>query len=823
METVIQDLRFGLRMLWKKPGFTLAAIITLALGIGANTAIFSVVNFILLRPLPVKQPRDVSFLSYRQKGNWRSSFTYPEFQEIRNQAGAVFSDAAALELYQMEGLRLNDKSETLMATYVSGNFFDVLGLKPALGRLIQPGEGKSTGADPVLVLGYSFWKSHFNGDPGIVGKHATISGRPVTVVGIAPPDFRGVSSLLDTQGYLPLSMVDIPAKGHGEEPDLFSDQKTHRLTLIGRLKDGLSLAQAQPALAVVAGRLAQLDPANDKDIELRAQHLDPLALVVDTTTPLPMVAALFLILAGLVLVLACLNVANLFLVRATARRREMAVRAALGAARWRLVRQLLTESLALALLGCGFGVLIGTSACTALSSAPLHTTLPIVFDFSFDWRVFLYAFGVALFCTVVVGIVPALRASRPNLNETLRENTRTASGARQRLRSLLVVAQVAGSLTLLIVTGLFVRSLRNVERADLGFDPGHVLNLTLNPRQSGMNDEQARNFYRDLLDRAKALPGVQCASLAASVPFGYNNYDAELEIDSFKPAAGRPLPTAGLNMVSPGYFETMRIPILRGRAFLESDKEDMPKVAVINETMAQRYWPKEDPIGKKFTLHRRDATEQVEIVGISKNSKTQDLAGPITEFVYRPIAQSYVPVQNLQVRTWESPEGMTRDVINTIHSMAPGIPVFDVQTMTAALSTLNGLLVFRLGAWVAACMGGLGLVLAIVGVYGVLSYASAQRTQEIGIRMALGASRLLVLKMILRQGMVIVVSGLFVGILAALGLAKLLSDLLVDVTATDPATFAGVSLLLAMVALLTCYIPARRAAKMDPMVALRYE
>ena len=823
METILQDLRYGLRMLRKNPGFTLTAIFTLALGIGANTAIFSVVDFILLRPLPIAKHQQVSYLSFRQKGDWKKAFTYPEFSEIRNQTSSIFSDTAAIELYQMEGLSLHGKNETILTSYVSGNFFDVLGIGPVVGRVIQPSEGKSTGADPVIVLSYSFWKTRFNRDPNVVGTQATINGRPVTVIGVAPEGFRGVSSLLDTQGYLPLSMAQVPGPKPGDKGDLFSDRKVRRLTLISRLKPEADLAQAQSAMSVIAGRLSQQDPENDKDMILRASHLDPIALVVDSSDPLPMVATLFLILAGLVLALACLNVANLFLVRATARQREMAVRSAMGAGSWRLVRQLLTESLSLAVLGCGLGIALGIVASRALGSIPLGTSLPIIFDLAFDWRVFAYAFAAAVVCTLLVGIVPALRLSRLKLNETLRENARTTSGARQRLRSILVMAQVAGSLTLLIVTALFVRSLQNVQRSDLGFDPAHVLNLTVDPRHSGLDDNQARAFYRDLLDRARALPGVQSASLAGSVPFGYNNFAAELEIEGYKAAPGQPVPTAGFNMVSPAYFETLKIPILRGRAFGVSDKEDTPQVVIVNEAMVKHFWPNEDPIGKQFALRRNDRSSRVQVVGVVKNSRNTDLSGPITDFIYAPLAQNYLPLQVLQVRTIAAPENMARDVVTVIRTLAPQLPVSDVQSMTVALGTLNGMLIFQLGAALAACLGGLGLVLAVVGVYGVLSYVSAQRTHEIGIRMALGAPRFLVLKMILRQGMGIIVFGLVMGVLVALGMGQLLSSLLVDVKASDPLIFAAVSLFLALIALITCYIPARRAAKVDPMVALRYE
>jgi predicted permease len=824
MANILQDIRYGIRMLRKSPAFTLVAALTLALGIGANTAIFSVVDFLLLRPLAVASPQQMSYLAFRQKGDWKKGFSYPEFSEIRSQTSAIFTDTAAAELYQMDGFSVQGESDPIWTDYVSGNFFEVLGLRPALGRLIQPSEGNVAGADPVIVLSYSFWKTHFNSDPGVVGAQASINGRPVTVIGVAPESFRGVSSLIDTQGYLPLGMAALASQKLGApKSDLFTDRKNRGLTLVSRMRPEASLPQVQSSLGVIAGRLAQEDPENSKDMILHAFDLGPLSLVVDSSEPLPMVAALFLILAGLVLALACFNVANLFLVRATARRREMTLRAALGAGRWALVRQLLTESLVLAVLGCGSGVMLGIAASRTLASLPLGTNLPITFDLVFDWRVFAYAFAAALFGTLVVGVVPALRASGLNLNEALRESSRTTSGGRQRLRSVLVITQVAGSLTLLIVTALFVRSLYNVQRSDLGFDPSHVLNITIDPHQSGLNDQQGRSFYRELLERVAALPGVQSASLAGSVPFGYSNLAADLEIQGYKPTPSQPLPSAGFNVVSPGYFETMKIPIREGRAFRDADADGSLRVAIVNEAMVKHYWPSEDPIGKQITIQRDNRSDVAEIVGVVRNSRTDDLSGPIGDYVYAPWAQNYISAETLQVRTTAPPENMAHEIVAAVHSLSPALPVFDVQGMTAALGTLNGILVYQVGAALAACLGGLGLLLAIVGVYGILSYVSVQRTHEIGIRMALGASRAEVLKMVLRGGLVIVLAGLVLGILLSMEMASLIGSLLVGVAATDPLTFAGVSLLLAMIALATCYIPARRATKVDPMVALRYE
>jgi macrolide transport system ATP-binding/permease protein len=820
LDTCCQDIRFGLRMLRKSPGFTAVAVLTLALGIGANTAIFSLVDWLVLRPLPIESPDRVVFLVSSVKGGGlTSAFPYPEFQDIRAQTTNIFSDVAAAQVYQMDGVSWGTQSQPMWASYVTGNLFDVLGIKPAAGRLLFPGEGSARGADPVLVISHSYWKSHFNADPDIVGQKVTVNRRPMTVVGVAPEGFRGLTSILDTQGYIPLAMAadlkDAPA-------DFLTDRHTPNSALIARLRQGISLQEAQSALEVVARRLAQQHPELANLVTLRALQIGPAGLAIDPGHPevLTLVSALFLILAGSVLVLACVNIANLLLVRAGSRQREMAMRAALGATRSRLVRHLLTESLLLAMLGGIAGVVLGLGASRSISSIPLRTSLPIVLDFRFDWRVFAYAFGAALLTGLLVGIVPALRAGGGDVNEILHEGGRTSTSGRNRLRSALVAAQVGGSLMLLIVAGLFVRSLRHVEDSNLGFDPSGVLNLTVDPHEAGYDQLQTREFFRNLLERAQSLPGVQSASLAASVPMGYDNFGSALTIDGYEPPAGHRA-WAHYNAVSPGYFETMRIPLLRGREFLDSDTENSPHVALISKEMAERYWHGKDPIGRNFSMVDQPTWRIVGIVGnIQPNSYEAAEALP---FFYVPLAQFQQTAATLQVRTTAAPEMRARQVIGLVHSLEPAMPVFDVQPMTAALDTLNGFLMFQFAAALAASLGLLGLVLAVVGVYGVVSYAASERTHEIGLRIALGAQRRDVLRMIFGQGLVIVLIGVAAGLAAAAGMAKLVGNFLVGVGSLDPITYSAASLLLALIALAASYMPAHHAMCVDPMVALRHE
>jgi len=820
---LLQDVRYGLRILRKSPGFTAVAVLTLALGIGANTAIFSLVDCLVFRPLPVEHPGEVVLLTSARKGNGPSiAFSYPDFTDIQQQTGGVFSDVSAVGMFGPDGLSVDGKSQSMWPFYVTGNFFDLLGIRPALGRLTLPSEGSVAGADPVLVLGYAYWKSRFDGDPSVVGRKASINGVPLTIIGVAPAGFHGLVSVMDFHGYIPLGMgaalKDVPN-------DFLAARDNAEFRLVARLRTGVTVQQARTALSVVAQRLSQQRPATDGEMTLSILHLGPAGLAVDPTNPeiLPFVSSVFLVLAALVLVLACMNIANLFLVRGGARQREMAIRAALGATRTRLVRQLLIESLLLALLGCGGGIILGIGGSHAFSSIPLNTSFPIILDFHFDWRVFAYALGAAILTGVLVGIMPGLRAARSDVNEILHEGGRTSTAGGHRLRSALVVAQVGGALMLLIIAGLFVRSLEKAQHTDLGFDPNHVLNLTIDPHEAGYNETQAREFYRTLLDRTRSLPGVQSASLAASVPMAYGGVPgAALKIDGYQPPKDQKNPSAGYNAVSSGYFKTMHISLLRGREIQDSDSQNSQRVAVIDQMMADRYWHGRDPIGRHFST-TDDPAHPIEVIGIARNALEVAVFAPDVPFFYVPFSQFYQPVATLQVRSAAVPEAPVPEVTGLIRSLEPAMPVFDVQPMTTALETLSGFLLFRFAATLAASLGILGLMLAVVGVYGVISYAASQRTHEIGIRLALGAQPLQILKMILRQGFIIVGAGVLAGILAAAGMARLVANLLFGVPPGDPVTYATASALLAAVALLACWIPVRRAMRVDPLVALRYE
>jgi predicted permease len=824
MGSFIQELRQSSRSLLKKPGFTFIAILTLSLGIGANAAIFSLVNSVLFRPLPIKDPSQFTVLGFtRGHGELETHLSYPALEDLRHQPDSPFTDLIGYQSGS-DGLDVDGKAYAVFTNYVTGNYFEVLGLKPAMGRLFLPTEGRVPGADSVIVLSYSLWKSRFGGDPNLIGRKVLVDAQPFTVVGVTPENFHGLKTLIDAQAYIPFAMhVSLTAQYRGDESrNAISDRNIQNLEAFGRLKTGVTAAQAARALAPAAMQISKLAPESDKDLEI--QVIPELQARPEPGAFNSMFAAsgLFLALAAFVLVLACMNVANILLVRATLRRREMAIRAALGGTRARLVRLLLIESVLLALFGGLGGVVIGTWMSGSISSINLETTLPIVLDFSFDWRVFSYALVAALLTGILVGIIPAIRSSRSNLVEVLNTSVRTVAIGRQRFRSALVVAQVAGSLVLLIMAGLFTRSLGMARKVNLGFDPNQVANFSFDVRGKGYSEEQGQQFSKQLLERVRTLPGVESAALAWTVPFGYYSDSESLQIDGYTPPSNVSAPFAGTSAVSPGYLQTMRIVLIHGRDFSDADLAKSETVAIVNEAMVQKFWPNQDPLGRQFQL-KSHPKKQIRIIGIVKNSRRQDFDGPMPPFFYTAIAQGFTPLQTLHVRTFGPPENIIALVQKEFEKLAPGLPLFDVETMMQAMNTLNGLLLFEVGAGIAAALGLLGLVLAIVGVYGIVSYVTSQRTHEIGIRMALGANPSQILKMVLRQGLLVVGIGLVVGLAAAVAAGYLAVGFLVGVSPTDPITLSGVSVVLAIVTLLACYIPARRATKVDPMVALRYE
>jgi predicted permease len=818
MHTLKQDVFHGLRLLWKAPAFTVVAALTLALGIGANTAIFSMVSWLLLRPLPVERPMELVELAFQQRhSNVQNQFSVPEYREIREQSTAHLQDVAAYQI-GLDGLSVEHRADRVMTYFVTGNFFSTLGLKPTIGRLLMPGEGDRAGADPVLVLGYAYWKSRFNGDPSVLDKKVLLNGRPFTIVGVGPEGFHGPYAILEAQAYLPLGMRVI----EGVPADFMQNRGGRGLVLLAMPRQGVTLDQARAALKVVGQRIASEHPDTNQDFDLQAYLEVRSRPQPDPNNTMLLISSMFLGLAAMVLIVACLNVANIVLVRATTREREMAVRAALGATRGRLIRQLLTESLMLALLGGLAGLALGYAGSRALASIDIQTDLPILFDFTFDWRVFGYGLAAAVLTGALVGIVPALRASRRDINAILHQGGRSVVGAGARIRTALVIGQIAGSLTLLVVAGLFTRSLQAAQRTNLGFDPSHVANFYMDPTQIGYDAVQTGAFYTSLLDRVRALPGVEAAATASGAPMGYYNNGDSVSVDGYQPPPGQPRPSSNYLIISTDYFRTLRIPVVSGRQFILADDAQAADVAIVNQTFADKYWPKQDPIGRTFRMDSDARHAALRVVGVTANARYNGITGEIPSVFYIPFAQhvSEGSLQALQVRVAGDAAAQIPTVERLIATMAPDLPVFDVKTMTQALDTLNGLMVFELGAGLAAVLGVLGLILSVIGVYGVISYSAAQRTQEIGVRMALGARPADVLWMVLRHGSTVVAVGLVLGLFCALGVGRLIRPFLV-IDPADPLTYLTVSGLLGTVALAACYIPARRSTTVDPIAALR--
>jgi len=817
------DLRYAVRQYAREPGVTVVLLVTMALGIGANTGVFSVLNG-LLRPLPVRSPEQLVVIAADTKGDetgLRYRFSYLALEDLRHQT-EKFSDLFAYSP-RLGGLTSRAKTTQFLYSAVTGNYFSALGVRPAAGRLLEPREGESEHAPLVVVLGYSFWQRRFGGDPNLIGQQVSVDGRAATVIGVAARDFHGIYEGLEMEGYVPLSGVT----GNERLREMFVSRNARPLTVLGRLKPHVSLDEAQSEMNVLTRRMEDQYPATDKGIGARVVP-EPLARPIPLRAGMemfPFIRFSLLFLAALVLTVACMNIANILLVRATVREREMAIRAALGSGRGRLIRQMLTESVLLALFGAIAGMLIGNWASQTFADAlpGLVSDVPVRFDVSFDWRVFTYALSAALLAGGLIGIWPALRVSRTEPGAALHDGSRTNSSGpqRQRIRGLLVAGQVAGSLVLLVAAGLFVRSLDRAQRLDLGYVPDHVLNARMNPQWVGYDKQHTTDFYNELERRVKAWPDVQSASLAFAAPLGLIGGGDTVYIEGRTVDPREQPPSVGYNTVDASYFDTMRIPVLRGRAFQDSDTETTRLVAMVNQTMAQRYWPNQDPIGKRFRIGSA-AAPLVEVIGVAHDSKYIFVVEGSLPYFYVPFTQLSSSMRVLHVRSLIDPETLISRVEQEVHALDPVMPV-SFQTMDGAVAGAQGFFLLRVGAIQAGAMGLLGLLLAAVGVYGVMSYGATQRTREIGIRMALGATPQTVLGMILHQGVWMVIAGVVVGLMGATAVTRVLGRFLFSISFADPLVFLTAAALLALVALAACWIPAHRAMRVEPMVALRHE
>ncbi|HUB52956.1 MAG TPA: ABC transporter permease [Terracidiphilus sp.] len=820
MGTVIQDLRFAFRQLAKSPSFAIATVLTLALGIGANTAVFSLVNSLLLKPLPVPHAEQIATLAPRiGHGPLGQPFSWNEYKEIRKESSNVFSDVFAWTL-NIDGLAApGQRPDRLMTMFVSGNFFDALQLKPAAGRLFLSSEGEVLGQDAVVVLSYDYWKQKFNGDPGVVGRGVTIDGHAFTVVGVAPQGFTGMQSFLSVAAYMPISELGIS----GTPDSVLQDWQSRLLLVTGRLRPDQSMKQANATLKLVAQNLVRMQPVAEKQMGIEAYPEPQLRINAGDPNMMYIISGLFLALAVMVLMLACVNVGNLVLVRASARERELAIRTALGARRSRLLRQLVTESVLLAVMGCALGVVLGMSASGALSHIDLHADLPVRFVFQFDWRIFSYSFVIALLAGVAVGVAPGIRMAKSNINAVLHEGSRGVARGRTWFRDGLVVLQIAGSLVLLVVATLFVRSLSAMQTMDFGFKPDHVLNFVIDSNEIGMSDAETRNFAATLTDRLRQLPGIDAVAHASTVPFSYlGGAGDQLTIDGSAPPANPSDWSSNFNVISPQYFDVMGISLVRGRMFTDADNENAKLVAIVSESTAKKFWPKQDPIGRTFRMGLQKDRE-VEVVGVARDVEfTLFGGGKTATFFYVPYLQlsKGFTLMTFQLKSNHDLPSMIPTVEKTVHDLAPQLPVFEVQTMREGLYTMNGLLLFQIGATIATIMGLLGLTLAVIGLYGVVSYAVSCRVREIGLRVALGATRSSVFRMIYRQSVIIIACGLVGGLAVALLVARAVGSFVV-VSVWDPVTYVGVALVLALAALGSCYPPAQHAMAIDPITALR--
>ena len=833
MESLIKDIRYGIRSLVKHPGFTAVAVITLALGIGANSAIFSVVNATLMRPLPVSHPEGLVFVFNGDPG---SVFSYPDYAEMRDQNQVL--DGLIAWGGITTSLNNNDQADLINGAIVTGNYFPVLGVAAEKGRVITPEDDQTVGGHPVVVISHGLWQRRFGGDQNIVGRQLLLNGHSFTIIGVTPADFKGAQLGIVRELYVPMMMqanMRPPRAGYSGEmnPDLLNVRRNRWLYAVGRLKPGVTAEQARSALGVIAkhqeetypdtnrGRGVSVSAFNESDDPAQRRQLSS-------------VAVLLMSVVALVLLIACANVANLLLARGSARTKEIAVRLALGATRWRVVRQLLTESVLLAALGGTIGLMLAWWAAASLRAMPPPPgALPIAPNFAIDPRVLLFTFGLAMLAGVVFGLTPALQVSRPTLLPALKDESwiATEHATRFSLRNLLVVTQVALSVVLLIAAGLFLRSLRHAQSIDPGFDAQKVVTVPLNINLLRYTKLQGREFYREVIDRVEAVPGVESASLARIVALSGGGSVRSLLIEGragsdnqFRSEGtgdtGRDANSVSSNVIGLKYFQTLGIGFLRGRDFNAQDTEGSPRVVIVNQAFAQRHFPEQEVIGRRVSFNAA-AGPWHEIVGVVRDSKYLTLGELPNPVAYLPLQQNHETGMTLHVRASGDPSTISAAVRREVQSLEKNLPLNNAAPMSEWIN--NSLYAARMGAILLGIFAALALVLASIGLYGVMSFAVARRTRELGIRLALGAQAADVFRLVLGQGMILVAFGLVLGLGVAAFVTRLLTSFLYGVSTTDGITFATIPAILALVALVACYIPARRATKVDPLVALRYE
>ena len=816
MEFIWQDMRYGARMLLKSPGFTVVAVLTLALGIGANTAIFSVVNFVLLRPLEYANPDQLVMVWERNtKKGWNESPTsFADFVDFRDNAKSVELVAFTDTNFNLTG---GDQPERVAGLRVSANLFSLLGVNPARGRWFAPGEDKP-GAGHVLILSYGLWQRSFGGNANLINQTVQLNGQSYTVIGVMPPTFKFPPAFsVKTASEEPISNADLWVPLTTDDVPLI--RNIRNLKMIGRLKAGVAPQQAQAEINSIASRLAREYPDVNAGLESVVIPLHE-QIVGDVRE------ALLILLGAVVLVLliACANIANLLLSKATARHKEIAIRTALGANRGRLLRQLLTESTLLGLLGGVFGFLVAYAGSKTLVSFG-SLSIPQLTDFSFDMKVPLFALVVSLLTSLIFGLAPAIDASNPNLNEALKEGGRSSSGGatRARLRNALVITEVALAVVLVTASGLMLRSFVRLQGTSSGLNPHNLITLELElPDVRYHAAQQQTLFQQQLLQRVGSLPGVQNAATVDNLPFSGNAFNTSFTIEGRPTGPTTETPRAYYRVISPDYFPAIGIELHKGNQFTDRDTAEQPGVAIVNETAAQRYWPGVDPLGKRIKRGRPESKNPwLTVIGIVSGSRQLSLKEGSQPEIYVPYLQNPGLTFTLVARTASDPRSLTGALRKEVLSADREIPAVNIKLMEELIS--NSVAKERFYVLLLGVFAALALILAAVGVYGVMSYSVTLRTRDIGIRMALGARPVDIFKHIVGQALLLGLIGLGVGIVLAIASTRVMSSLLYGINATDPLTLAITSLVLLAVALLASYLPARRATRVDPLVTLRYE
>ncbi len=819
MDLIRHDLRYALRRLLRSPGFSAVAILSLALGVGANSAIFSIVNAILLRDLHVQRPdRLVEIYTNDDSGFLYATSSIPDYQSLKEATGSVFKDVLAYELFIAQNNR-GESSPLVIGEVVTGNYFELLGLQPARGRGFLPEEDRTPGTHPVVILGFGYWQRVFGGANDVLGKTVLLNRRPYTVVGVAPPEFKGMFPGMEPQVFVPLAMINVLMPG---DLDRITRRSSRSLFMKGRLADGVDVQQAAAAVTAVSQRLEQAFPESNAKRRMRLLPTESVSVHPFVDKALVPVAALLLGVVALVLLIACANLASFLLARAADRRKEIAVRLALGAGRWRLIRQLLVESTVLALGGGVLGIAMAFLALRALLSYQPPLPIPLDLAIGIDGRVLGFTTLISLLAGIAFGLAPALQSTKPQLAPTLRDEATNVIGGRRRvtLRNTLVVGQIAVSLVLLIGSGLFVRSLQKAQAISPGFYTGPAAMLWPNMELSGYDEARGRQLQQQLLDRLRQLPGVTHVAMADRLPLGAGVVTRGMNVDGVQPPAGRAQLDVDIVHVDDTYFAALAVPIVAGRPFAPSDHENSARVVLVSEAAARAFWPNREALGQTIYLGRT-RSQPAQVIGVARDTKVRTLGEAPRPYVYLNQRQEYIPSMQVVVRGNLSAARLLAQARRATLELDPQLVLFEAKTMEQHLALM--LYPPRMAALLLSVFGALALLLAAIGLYGLVSYAVARRTREVGIRMALGASTHDVIQLMAGSGLRLVITGTSIGILLAAAVSWSLSRFLYGISATDVVTFVGIPVILGSVGCAACYVPARRAARCSPVQALASE